>query len=79
MTVKELKSLFELPEGVSQEEFDNLEILISNEEVDDVLNPCRVEESGYTVFGGRCDEDSNRIGEDSDDEKYNYPVFLISI
>jgi hypothetical protein len=79
MTVKELKSLFELPEGVSQKEFDNLQVLISNQGVDDVLNPCRVDESGYVVFGGVCDEGGNPIGEDAEDEKYDHAVFLISI
>jgi hypothetical protein len=79
MTVKELKSLFELPDGMSQEEFDNLEILVSNQEVDDTLNPCNTEESGYVVFGGRCDENGNLIGGDAEDEKYDHAVFLISV
>ena len=79
MTVKELKSLFELPEGVSQEDFDKLEVLISNEEVNNTLNPCKAEESGYVVFGGRCDENGDLIGDDADDEKYDHAVFLINI
>jgi hypothetical protein len=79
MTVKELKSLFELPEGVSQEEFDNLEVLVFNEEVNNILNPCRVSESGYSIFGGNCDEKGNLIGEDAEEEKYDHAVFLISI
>jgi hypothetical protein len=77
MTVKELKILLELPEGVSQQDFDNLEVLVLNNK--DVIEPAKFEESGYVVFGGNCDEEGNLIGTDFNDEKYNVPSFLIAI
>lgn len=76
MTVKELKILLELPEGVKQEDFDNLEVLVSDFQLSSVLNPSKFEDSGYVVFQGKCDEDGNLI---SDDEKYNVSSFLIAI
>ena len=76
MTVKELKTLLELPEGVKQEDFDNLEVLVSDFNLSSVLSPSKFEDSGYVVFQGSCDEDGNLI---SNDEKYNVPSFLIAI
>lgn len=76
MTVKELKTLLELPEGINQEDFDRTEVLISDLESSSTLDSTKFDDSGYVVFQGKCDEDGNLL---SNDEKYNYPAFLIAI
>lgn len=77
MKIKDLKELLVLPEGVSKEDFDNLEVLVSNSE-NDMINPTITEDSGYVVFGGKCDENGEPL-ELEEGEKDELPVFLITV
>lgn len=77
MKIKDLKELLVLPKDISQEDFDNLEVFVSNSE-NDTINPTIFKDSGYVTFGGKCDENGQPL-ELEEDEKDKLPVFLISI
>lgn len=72
MLVKDLKTLLnKLPEGVSQEQFDELTVMFSHDE--DFYIPS-VENSGFIEFGDPCDSKGNPI----EDDKYkNISAFAL--
>ena len=62
MTVKELRELATtLPDGMTQDDFDCLEVRITNGEIFDFVDS---ENSGVITFSGACDEDGNEIESD---------------
>jgi len=81
MKVKDLKQLvLEKPGSLTNEEFDNLEVVIfeTEKEVYNSTEGVPLEWSGVTTFGGKVDENGEPIGEDWEDEKWNENVFVIA-
>ena len=62
MTVQELREMVTtLPEGLTQDEFDKLEVRLTNGEVFDCIDS---ENSGVITFSDACDENGNEIKSD---------------
>lgn len=60
MKIRELKEMLsEVPEGLTLEQFDNLEVLMPG--VDNSFDGICEEESGVVEFGDPCDVDGNTI------------------
>ena len=73
MLVKELRNLLnDIPENISKEDFDNLEVMFSS--TGEFFNPC-MENSGLIEFSGYCDEDGNDI--EDDDFPENIKAFAL--